>query len=105
MLHLGRVGLARFDEVVLGETDGLPLIERGDVVHAVLLDRDRALIVIAVAAREAHLLAVVEDEEAVRQRPIGHDVEIGARAFDRPQIAAALFDWRPSARSRTGSGR
>ena len=105
MRDLGRVGLARFDEVVLGETNGLALIERGDVIRAVLLDRDRALIVIAGAARETHLLAVLEDEQTIGQRPIGHHVEIGARAFERPQIAAAVFAACPSGPSTTGSDR
>ena len=69
--HRRRAGLARLDEEVLGEADGLALIEAGDVVRAVLLHLDGALIAIVVATGETNLLAVVEDEEAVLQRPIG----------------------------------
>ena len=86
-----RVCLARLDEKILGETNRLPLIEGGDVVDAILFNLDRALIVIAFAARESDLLAVAEHEEAVFQRSIGENLQIGAGAFQGAEIAAALF--------------
>ena len=89
--HVRRFGLARFDEEIIGQAHGLPLVERGDVIHAVLLHVDRALVDIAFAAGQLNLLSVVEHQDAVAQRPVGHDFEIGVRAFDGAQIAAALL--------------
>ena len=75
------------------------------MIDAVLLDRDRTLIVIAGSARETDLLAAIEDQETIRQRTIGHHVEIGACAFERAQIAAAALQSCPSTPSTTDSDR
>ena len=87
-----RLGLARLDEEIIRQADGLPLIQSGDVIHAVLLHGNGALVDVALARREANLVFVVEDQHAVAQRPVGLHFKVGLRAFDRAQIAAAFFD-------------
>ncbi len=57
----------------------------------------RAFVEIALAARELNLLVVIEDEDAVAQRPVHGDFEIGVGAFDGAKIAAVLIG-RHSAR-------
>ena len=99
-----RIGLARLDEEIIRQADGLSLIERGDVVHAVLLHLNRALVNVAFAAGEVNLLVVVEDQHAVAQRPVRFDFQISLRAFDRAQIAAALFHDILQVRPRRDSG-
>ena len=89
--HVRRLRLARLDEEIVGKAHGLALIESGDVVHAVLLHVDRALVHVAFAAREPNLLLVIQDQEAVAQGLVGLHFEIGVRAFDGAQIAAALL--------------
>ena len=50
---LRRIGLARFDEEIAGEADGLAVIDGGDVIFAVLIHVDRAPVEIALHVREA----------------------------------------------------
>ena len=89
-----RIGFVRLDEEILGEANGLALIEGGDVVAAVLGHADRAGVVVRAirSGRELDLLAIVENEQSIAQRAVGEDFEIGDGAFDCVQIAAMLVD-------------
>src|SRR5882672_8919709 len=87
-----RVCLARLDEEIVGQAHGLPLIQGGDVVHAVLRDANGAFVDVALAAREANLLFIVKDQDTVAHRPIGFDFKVGIRAFDSAEVAAAFLD-------------
>ena len=74
------------------EAHRLTLIERGDVIHAVFFEANRALVNISFAARKLNLLFVVEDEDAITKRLVGLDFKIRVGTLDRSQVAAALFD-------------
>ncbi len=71
---------------------GWPCFNAGDVVDAVLIHLDGAVIDVILAAGELDLLSVVELDLAALQRAIGGDIEFGLGAGDRAQIAAALLD-------------
>ncbi len=61
------------------------------MVHAVLIHVHRGLVDVSFAARQANLLIVIEDQQAVAHGLVGFNFEVGIRAFDGAQIAAALF--------------
>jgi hypothetical protein len=50
------------------------------------------------------LVAIVEQDGAVGQRPVGVDRHFGGGAFHRAQIAAGVFH-DPSCRSRPDNGK
>ena len=90
--HVGRIGFAGLDEIVLGEAHGLALIQGGDVVEAILLNLYGALVDVTFTAGKIELLVIVQDQHAIAQRPVSHDFELSLGALDGAQITAALFD-------------
>ena len=93
---VGRVGLARLDEEIFRQPDGLTLIKGGDVIEIVFLNLDRRLVGKGVVraglgAGQTNLLALAEREQPVVERTIGGDFEFRLRPFHGAQIAAALF--------------
>ena len=91
---LRRLRFVGGDEVVLGEAHRLALVDGGDVIRAVLLHVDRALVVVAVAAGEMDRLAAVERELAIAAGAIHLDFDLRVGAFDRAQIAGVLLRHR-----------
>ncbi len=91
--NLRRVGFAGLDEKILADANGLALLNAGDVVDAVLIHLDGAVIDVILAAGELDLLSAVELDLAALKRPVGGDLEFGLGADDGAQIAAALLDF------------
>ena len=91
---LRRLRLVGGDEVVLREAHRLAFIGGGDVIRAVLLHVDRALVLVAVAARQMDGLAVIEREHPVLQGPVHLHLERRVSPFDRAQIARVLLNLR-----------
>ena len=88
---LRRICLAGGDEVVLREAHLLAFIGCGDVIGAILLHVDGAVVDIAAAARKMHVLPVIEREHPVLQRG-GHGY--GQRrvgSLQRAQITRLLL--------------
>ena len=89
---LRRVGFAGLDEKVLADANGLALLNSRDMVDAVLIHLDGAVIDVVLAAGELDLLSVVELDLAALEWPVGGDVQFGFGAGDGAQIATALLD-------------
>ena len=71
---------------------GWPCLDAGDVIDAVLIHLDGAVIDVILAAGELDLLSVIELDLAALKRAVGGDLEFGLGADDGAQIAAALLD-------------
>ena len=89
--YVRRFGFACFDEEIIGQAHGLSLVERGDVIHAVLLHVHRALVHISFTAGQLNLLFVIEHQDAITQGLVGDDVQIGVRALYGAQVATAFL--------------
>ena len=90
--HRRRIVLLRFDEVIGAKPHVLALIHRGDVIHAVFADGHAGDALAVFARAQQQLVAVIEQQRAVHQRPVGFDGHFGIGAFYRPQVAAGIFD-------------
>ena len=62
------------------------------MIYAVPLDMNRALVNVSFAAGELNLLFVIEDQDAVAQRPVRLDFKARISTFDRAEIATALLN-------------
>ena len=88
----GRLLGLRLDEVVLAQAHGRAAIQGGDVIKAILLNRDLRANPIACAGLQLQLLRAVQHQDAIGQRPVGLDGHFRLRALDRAKIAALLLD-------------
>jgi hypothetical protein len=91
--HGGRLVLLGFDEIIRAEAHVLALVDGGDVIHAVLADGHAGDAQAVFARAQRHLGSIVEEQRAVRQRPVRLDGHVGIGAFDGAQIAAGIFDF------------
>src|SRR6185295_15808571 len=81
------------DEKILADANRLALGHARDVIRAVRIHFDRAVIDVILAARELNSLSVIELDLAALQGTVGSNVELRLSADDGAQIAAALFDF------------
>src|SRR6202035_1385838 len=89
--NLRRVGFAGLDEKILADANGLAFSNAGDVIDAVVIHLDGAAIGVILASGELDWLSVIELDLGALEGAIGRDIELGLRANDGAQIAAALL--------------
>src|ERR1700693_2390695 len=89
--NLRRGGFSCLDEKILAHANGLARSNAGDVVDAVLIHLDGAVIDVILTASELDLLSVIELDLAALKRAVSRDIELGLRANDGAQVAAALL--------------
>ena len=90
-LHLGRIVLLRFDEVIFREADVFAAFHRGDVIHAVARDRDAGHQGVVGAAVQGQLRSVAQQQGSAGQRLVGLDGDIGGGPLHGAQIAAGIL--------------
>src|ERR1022692_267297 len=88
--NLRRISFAGLDEEILADANRLCLIDAGDVINAVAIHLDGAVIDVILAAAKLDLLSAVELELAAWQGAVGRDIEFRLGSDDGAQIAADL---------------
>ena len=76
----------------LGKADGLALIEGGHVIFAVLIHVNGAFVDVPSPPKAGSAIVVVSDENAVAQRAVHGDFQVGVGALHRAKIAAVLLN-------------
>src|SRR5580704_3984142 len=80
--NLRRVGFAGFDEKILADANRLALLKTSDVIDAVAIHLEGAVIDVLFAGRKLDLLSVVELDLAAWKWAVGGDFEFGLGADD-----------------------
>src|SRR5579863_2771732 len=74
--NLRRISFAGLNEKVLADANRLALVDAGDVIYAVAIHLDRAVIDVVLAAAKLDLLSAVELEQAAREWAVGSYIEL-----------------------------
>ena len=91
-LDAGRRILAGFDEEILAHADVFALLDGRDVIHAILLDGQMARQPIPCSGLKRNLRVVAQHQDALGQRTVRQNRDLGVGAFHSAQIAARIFD-------------
>ncbi len=90
--NLRRIGFASLDEKILADANGLAFVHACDMIDAIAIHLNGAVIHIILATAELNLLSAIELQLAPRERPVGRNIQFGFGSDDGAQVAAAFFN-------------